>query len=269
MNCRHCGHESKPGDKFCAYCGKPLAPPRKFCTACGSELHPEARFCAQCGQPQASDASGTAAAGTPSPGQAEAPGTAGPPGASGKPLTVDEIGKIYLQGEKERARDLLLEYVKGQPTDALAWTILGNCYEDLDQDAPAEEAYRTALRHNPNAANAHVGLGVLARKAGDYEQAMDHYLDALKADPRSAQAFSSTVVIALKLGDDAHAVEFGEKAWELDKTDATIAANLAVAYHYVGRLKDRDRMVECARSLGYRSLESLDKIFSGELSVRA
>ena len=67
--------------------------------------------------------------------------------------------------------------------------------------------------------------------------------------------------------NDLQAMEYSEKAWGLDQTDAVIAANLSVAYHHMARHKDRDRMYEEARRLGYASLDRLDGMFSGELTM--
>jgi hypothetical protein len=274
MNCGHCGRPGAPGDKFCAYCGKPLAPERKHCTQCGAEIRPESRFCAQCGHPQAPAASPGQSQSSPPPARAEASPVAAPtpkptfvPPAKLPPLK--KIKEMYLQGAKEQARDLLQEYVKGKANDAEAWNVLGNCYRDLDQDVLAEQAYRTALQLKPKTVGAYIGLGVLARRKEEYGTALDYYLEALKLDATSAAAWSSAAVVALKLSDDARAVEFAERAWSLDKSDAKLAANLAVAYHCVGRMKDRDRMYEQARRQRYGSMETLDQIFRGELSVRA
>jgi Flp pilus assembly protein TadD len=177
--------------------------------------------------------------------------------------------EMYLQGAKDQARDLLAEYVKGKPKDASAWTVLGNCYRDLDQDALAEQAYQTALQLDRKATGAYIGLGVIARKREDYNKALDYYIQALKVEPSSAKAWTSAAIVAMKLSDDGKAVEFAEHAWELDKSDAGIAANLCIAYHYAGRLKDRDRMYQQARRLKYSDMETIDKIFSGEYTMRA
>jgi len=86
---------------------------------------------------------------------------------------------------------------------------------------------------------------------------------------KRSHAWSSAAVVAIKLGDDARAVEFAEKGWELGRSDPALAANLAVAYHYAGRIKDRDRMYEQARRMKYDSLDTIDKIFRDEITVRA
>jgi Tfp pilus assembly protein PilF len=75
-------------------------------------------------------------------------------------------------------------------------------------------------------------------------------------------------VISLKQGKDAKALEYAKKGYDLDKTDPAAIANLAVAYHYNGMAELRDEMTEEAKSLGYKNVDSLHKIYSGELTVR-
>jgi ribosomal protein L32 len=53
MKCSNCGHENRPGVRFCEECGQQLmeAVPVTACPACGHSNRPGARFCEECGQP--------------------------------------------------------------------------------------------------------------------------------------------------------------------------------------------------------------------------
>jgi tetratricopeptide (TPR) repeat protein len=181
---------------------------------------------------------------------------------------LDTIAGIYRQGDLEQSRTRLLAYLEAHPSDAVAWTILGHVYEGLDEDAEAERAYLKAIEHNAKSYEAYTGLGVLARKQQDYDRALDYYNQAIAINPDYAQAYSSMAVIELKRYQDQRALELAEKAYSLDQEDPVVAANLAVAYHYNGRIADRDRMHEECRKLGYDNIESLGQIFSGELTIR-
>ena len=44
--CSACGHDSRPGARFCEGCGVGLPRP---CSSCGTELSVGARFCGGCG----------------------------------------------------------------------------------------------------------------------------------------------------------------------------------------------------------------------------
>ena len=144
----------------------------------------------------------------------------------------------------------------------------GQVCSDLEWNELAEQNYRTALQINPNDSAAYVGLGVLCRKRGDLDGAMQYYQRAVALNPKGAQAYSSMAIIEMKRSNDRKALEYAEKASKLDSKDATLAANLAVAYHYNNRIADRDRMCAEAERLGYRGLDSVQAIFRGEKSMR-
>jgi len=58
------------------------------------------------------------------------------------------------------------------------------------------------------------------------------------------------------------------RATTLDKSDPVIAANLAVACHYNNDTENRDKFTRIAEQLGYKNLDALQQIYSGELTVR-
>jgi Tfp pilus assembly protein PilF len=181
---------------------------------------------------------------------------------------LDAIATIYEQGQPRAAIEKLNEYLKSKPSDDLAWTILGNAYETLDQNGNAEAAYKKALEINPNRFQAIASMGILRRKQGNYDKALAYYERALAINPTYAQAYSSMTVIALKQREDRKALAYAKKAYDLDKTDPVIVANLAVAYHYNGMPELRDKSTEEARRLGYTKIDRLEKLYSGELTIR-
>jgi Tfp pilus assembly protein PilF len=180
---------------------------------------------------------------------------------------LDRIAKIY-QSDAAKSIPEFRAYLAAHSDDDLAWTILGHAYKETDQRAEAETAYKEAIRRNPKRVEALTGMGILARIAGNYDEAMRWYEQAIKIDPKYAQAYSSIVAIALKKGDFKKAVSMGEKGFQLDKKDPVIAANLAIAYHYDKQPEARDRMTNLAVRLGYKKPDVLKKIYSGELDIR-
>lgn len=183
------------------------------------------------------------------------------------PTQVNRIAAVYLAGDAEKAAGEFEAYLSSHPKDALAWTILGNAYRDLDRLADAEKAYDHALAVAPSQPEALTGKGVVYRTRKDYPAAEAMYLKALEHDPAYAQAYSSLVVIAFKRGQDAKALEYAKRGYELDPSDATIAANYAVALHYAGSFEERDRLTQRAEELGYKKLDRLQSIYAGDLDV--
>lgn len=181
---------------------------------------------------------------------------------------LDRIASVYNLRKTKTAIILLEDYVADYPKDDLAWTILGHAYNDLDQADEAKAAYETALKLNPKRAEATTGLGIWHRKRREYDLAMAAYQNSVKLDPTFAQAYSSMAIIALKQLKDAEAVVYAEKGYALEPTDPVIVANLAIAYHYNGEFEKRDQKLQEARSIGYSSMDALEKIVSGETTIR-
>jgi tetratricopeptide (TPR) repeat protein len=187
---------------------------------------------------------------------------------SGNPIRLGTIAKVYEGGDAHGAIRQLTAYLEAYPRDDLALTILGHAHEDLDQDDQARAAYDRALAINPRRFQAINGLGLLQRKRGDDDAAMATYRRVLAIEPGYAQAYSSMAVVALRLHQDAEALVYAKKGYELDTTDPTTAANLAVAYHYSGDAANRDRLTKIALQLGYRKGDRLQQIYAGTLTVR-
>jgi tetratricopeptide (TPR) repeat protein len=187
---------------------------------------------------------------------------------SDNPIRLGKIAKVLEGGDAQGAIRQLTAYLEQYPRDDVAWTVLGNAHEDMDQDDQAKGAYDRALQINPRRHQAVGGLGILHRKRGDDDAAMQAYRRALAIEPGYGQAYSSMTVIALRQNRDAEALEYARKGYDLDQADPVTAANLAVAYHYNGDTANRDRLTTRALQLGYRKGDQLRKIYDGTLTVR-
>lgn len=163
--------------------------------------------------------------------------------------------------------DQLKSYLQKYPQDGLAWTILGNCQSDLEDFPAAANAFETALKIDPRRVEAITGQGILLRQQGQYDQSLAMYQRALEIDPNYAQAYASMVAIEIFRKDYAKAVEYGEQSYRLDSTDPVIAANLTIAYHYLGDVANRDKFMKVAAQLNYRSMDSLQQIIDGDLEI--
>ena len=190
-------------------------------------------------------------------------------------LSVDDDAQRLLQingrfdsGDYEYALEETTRYVQEYPQSFKGWNLLGWSYAKTDELEKAKECFDKSLAINPQWDNAHVGKGAVYRKLGDTDNARKSYLNAIRILPDNAEAYSSLLVIELMEGNDERAVEYGEKAWTLRKDYASIPANLAVAYHYLGNETKRDEYYQHADRLAYHRLETLQKIFDGELSIR-
>ena len=200
------------------------------CTHCQAAIAAADSFCGECGRPN-------------------------------PPKTLEQISEVYLHGDPVDARDLLVDYVQRAPKDAEGWLILGNAQRDLKEDDEAEKAYMLAIRLDPRCYKAHNGLGRLYDRKGFQNEAYQFYELATQVKPDWAPPYSSMSTIELQRGNLPQALALAQKAYQLDPQNATIVANLAIANHRNGRLKERDRLYQEAKRLGYARLETLEAAF--------
>lgn len=197
------------------------------------------------------------------PGCAELGGTAGEDSRR-----LEGIDRRFSNGEFDYALQETIKYVEEYPDSSKGWSLLGWVYVKTDNLEKAQECFDKALGLDPQWDNAYVGKGAAYRKAGDNANARKSYLEAIRILPDNAEAYSSLLVIEILEGNDERAVEYGEKAWGLRKDLASIPANLAIAYHYVGNVAKRDEYYQQAERLGYHRLQTVKEIFDGKASLR-
>lgn len=178
------------------------------------------------------------------------------------------LDKQFNQGDFEGVIKDATDYLKTHPDSYMAWSQLGWANLKLDDEEEAKICFNRAIEIEPQWDNAYVGLGVLCRMQDNLSGARTNYLKAISIVPDNAEAFSSLLVIELMDGNDSKAVQYGEKAWALQKNDPTIAANLAIAYHYLGDTEKRDVFFEYAKVLGYYNLDTIQDIIDGKASIR-
>lgn len=207
----------------------------------------------------------------PAPGPAEVAAQKAPP-TPVKPIVpdddaaaIDRFDSMLDQGAHVQLIEELPLYLEKYPNSYKGYNQLGWAYARSDRLDEATAAFERAAELNPKWDNAYVGQGVVWRKRGDLDKAVAAYEKALEINPNAAEAHSSLTVIELARGNYEKANEVAAKAWKLsDKKDATIAANLAIAAHYVKDTKTRDEMVTVAKSLNYRNMATLEDIVSGK-----
>lgn len=188
--------------------------------------------------------------------------------AGGDLRRLQEINRRFNAGDFDYALTETTKFVQEYPRSYQGWSLLGWIHLKMDAHDKARECFDKALSINPRWDNAHVGKGAMYRKLGDKVNARKSHLEAISIAPDNAEAYSSLLVIELMDGNDEKAVEYGEKAWALRKDHASIPANLAIAYHYLGDYSKRDRYYHEAERLEYYNLRAIKDIFDGKTSIR-
>jgi superkiller protein 3 len=88
--------------------------------------------------------------------------------------------------EKDEALRLCKELTELNPKDYRAHLNLANLYSEFNRLSEAQDEYETILHDEPGNAAANLGVGVVWRKRGQYQKAIDCYTKALETDPKSA-----------------------------------------------------------------------------------
>ena len=107
--------------------------------------------------------------------------------------TMDWLAGAAALTEKQNWTGLLTHarrWVKAEPGNALAHVMLGFAYDSLKQYAQAVEAYRKALRINPEFAVVWQDTGLAYIKLGQYLKAVEAYREALRINPENAETWS-------------------------------------------------------------------------------
>jgi len=104
----------------------------------------------------------------------------------------------------------LKEIVKKDPKNLPAWVELGNLYFDSDRPQEAIEAYRQYLAIKPDNPDVRTDMGIMYRKLGQFDKALEEFGKAAQSDPRHA---NSRYNIGIVLLHDKQDIRGAIKAW--------------------------------------------------------
>ncbi len=138
------------------------------------------------------------------PAMVQAPPTAAPGAPAPAPTARESI-------EAASQVKTLKEIVKKDPKNLPAWVELGNLYFDTDQPKEAIDAYSHYLAVKPDNADVRTDMGIMYRKLGQFDKALDEFRKAAQSDPKHV---NSRYNIGLVLLHDKQDMQGAIKAWE-------------------------------------------------------
>ena len=113
--------------------------------------------------------------------------------------------------------NMLKEMVSNDPKNRGAWVQLGNNYFDSDQPMLAVDAYNKALALAPDDPAVLTDQGVMFRRLGWYDKAVENFKRAIKVDPTFKQSlYNMGVVYRYDLKNFAKAKQVWERFLKLD-----------------------------------------------------
>jgi cytochrome c-type biogenesis protein CcmH/NrfG len=105
------------------------------------------------------------------------------------------------------------------PTNAAAWIELGNVYFDMDQAKKSIDAYRKALELQPSNADVLTDMGVMLRKDGRPQEAIQSFDRAMAVNPRhEISRLNKGIVLLHDLQDAPGALRAWEGLLEINPT---------------------------------------------------
>ncbi len=131
-----------------------------------------------------------------------------------EPKGQQNFGPNPMQTAEEVRK--LQDIVKSNPSNAGAWTSLGNVLMDSARFQEAVDAYQQALALDPKNVDVRVDMGTCYRNSGKPDKAVQEYRKALEINPNHINAHRNlAVVLAYDLKDKAQAAAEFEKYVQL------------------------------------------------------
>jgi tetratricopeptide (TPR) repeat protein len=175
----------------------------------------------------------------------------------------------YLSGDYVRAVQELIETVRLKPDSATAYFLLGEAYDSAGSSQPAiEAALESYLKTAPRDpwAYYHYAVILVSERHGNELGAVDVLHKALQVNPNFAEAHIELGIIALAQGKTDTAIADLEKAVHLAPNLSAAHYRLGLAYQKRGNKErakaelDRFRTLKNQENQRARVLESLDAV---------
>ncbi len=122
----------------------------------------------------------------------------------------------YHKSEFEKAIEAYKKAIKIDPDSDGAHHNIGLAYDNLGKFEKAIEAYKKAIEINPDSDGAHHNIGLAYYNLGKFEKAIEAYKKAIEISPNSDVAYDGMGLAYLKLGKFKETMEAYKKAIDLN-----------------------------------------------------
>ncbi len=138
--------------------------------------------------------------------------------------------EIRDSGDFEKAKQMLLQIIKKNPTNVPALSILGGIYLYENRLEEARVCFTEQLKLKPQMDGAHLNLGTVYKKMGRLDLAEKEYRAALTVNPRMSEAVANLSQILINQNRFKEAKEILEKAISNQMENADIYFEAGVLY---------------------------------------
>ncbi len=166
---------------------------------------------------------------------------------------LDWLNRAIALEKKQDWQGLLKlaqQWVKNEPGSAVARYAMGFAYNNLKQYDQAIQAFREALRIQPELAKAWNGLGTAYGNPKQHDQAIKAFREALRIQPEYADVWNNLGTSYSLLKQYDQAIQAYREALRIQPEYAEAWNNLGIAYYRQGQ---RDKVREI-----YQTLRKLD-----------
>ncbi|MCR4315857.1 MAG: tetratricopeptide repeat protein [Planctomycetes bacterium] len=181
---------------------------------------------------------------------------------------VERMNDLFSVGQYGSLKELAALHVGKYTRSYKGWSYLGWAHFEQGENIEARKCLLRSIELNDSYRDSLFGMGRLCAREGNSEEAIVWYKRAIEFDGNYADLLTSLALAKLKRGLDEDALIHAEQAYKLDSSHPAIVSNLAIAYHYSGMDAKRQVLMDKLHELDYRNLEVLEKIFSGEFTIR-
>ncbi|MCS6806462.1 MAG: tetratricopeptide repeat protein [Acidobacteriota bacterium] len=144
---------------------------------------------------------------------------------------------VYQNGFWQNGFVMANRALQWAPQRPFLHNYLGAHYQEQNQLAEAEQAYRRAVQYDPNYYDAHSNLANIYRQQGKYAEAIEHYQKAIKAGAIHVDTYYNLGVTYTELNRLAEAEAPLRRAIEIAPMKAEAWYNLAWVYDHQGKLE--------------------------------
>jgi tetratricopeptide (TPR) repeat protein len=120
----------------------------------------------------------------------------------------------------------------------IIYNALGVAYGGLGRYQDAIDAYKQAIRIDPDYPEAHLNLGVAYCKLGRMQEAIEDFKEAIRGKPNYAEAYNNLGFVYDTLGRLQDAIDAYKQAIKIRPDNANAYYNLGLAYSKLGRISD-------------------------------
>lgn len=160
----------------------------------------------------------------------------------------------YSTGDFVKAEQELLQAninSLGYYSEKEYYTILGNCYNELERYDESIVYHKKSIEEDPNYADAWVNLGIVHRLTGSFDEAMNCYNKANSINPNDPELHASMGALYVYLDNPQKAQEHLKSAIQLNSNLIVAHSNYSIALAMMGKFGMAEREISIAESMGY------------------